>query len=110
MNPPRYDWADLIMKYLRQEISADELKELERQKATSTLKQEQFDHFTDKKLFLEDLREQYHIDTKAGWAKLVAATPFLQKKEGILKKYYWNFVRFLKNCRLYISEWLKGPC
>jgi hypothetical protein len=48
-------WADLIMKYLRMNISAEELEELNRQRAASPLKQAQFEEFTDVALFWREL-------------------------------------------------------
>ena len=68
------------MKYLVKEISADELQELERQKAASPLKQAQFERLASKRRFLERLRYRRPIDTEASWARLVASHPFLQPK------------------------------
>ena len=63
MEASQNNWPELLMKYLKRTISAEELQELERQKAASALKQAQFDEFTDRSLFQRDLRKMYALQS-----------------------------------------------
>ena len=75
MDAPRYDWTELLTKYFKKDISPDELQELERQKAASRLKQQQWEWLT-KQAWIQKMIDD--SEDTAGWDKMVGA--FLQKK------------------------------
>lgn len=72
-------WATLLKKYLRNEITQEEMEEMERQMKSSPFKQRQFKEHTDPEVFIGQLKEAYYFDKKKSWEELQAKLPFLQE-------------------------------
>lgn len=73
MQEPNYEWSDLFLKYLANDISDSELEELHRQIAASEWKKEQFLRVSDPDHVIEAMKEHYFEDTQTGWEKLALA-------------------------------------
>jgi transmembrane sensor len=76
-------WSTLLIKYVNNELTQAELKELERQMSTSLIKQRQFKELTDPEEFIKLFQDLHSINTEEPWKRLVAAHPFLEKPPTI---------------------------
>jgi ferric-dicitrate binding protein FerR (iron transport regulator) len=83
MSEFKHTWADLLEHYIKGNITPDELEELNRQRASSVLKQQQFIEYTNPNQVWERLSGIQTIDTAEGWQKLVALYPPLSAPVAI---------------------------
>lgn len=100
-------WADLLDRYIKGSIAPQELEELNRQMATSALKQQQFKEYTD-----ADLRMQLAVGrqalTRAGWKKLVD-TYSLLRSPWYKKTVYIRSLAAAAVVVIVVAAWLLLP-
>ncbi|AEV97827.1 hypothetical protein A4D02_15725 [Niastella koreensis] len=78
------NWATLLKKYLRNNITQEAIEEMERQMEASPIKRQQFQEFTDPDVFFNQLREMHKIDKKKAWQELQAKLPFLHQPTVVI--------------------------
>jgi len=77
MEDSNYQWSTLLKKYIRKEISEEELKELEHHINTCPVKMRQFKQWTNRQEFAKQLQSYNSIQTEGAWERLLAAHPSL---------------------------------
>lgn len=78
MKNATYNWPDLLMKYFTGKITAAEMQELEKQKALSAAKQQEFEELLDPIRFERGLRTAGQVDVKTAWEQFDATHPGLK--------------------------------
>jgi hypothetical protein len=78
MEDSTYKWSKLLMKYLKNEISKEELTELHRQMDASSQKRKQFEKVTAPDYYKKRLMQYQNIDIKKNYKRLIKEYPHLR--------------------------------
>jgi hypothetical protein len=65
-------WSTLLIKYMANSITPEELLELKRQRLSSAVKQRQFQDLTDPKKFISRVQERHSSNKQIAWEKIMA--------------------------------------
>jgi ferric-dicitrate binding protein FerR (iron transport regulator) len=84
-----YRWPILLKKFKDKTITPDELKELDRQRRSSPIKQQQYLEITSPEHFLKKVQELHKINSEEAWEKIQRASQQVEMpkaKRTILRK------------------------
>lgn len=65
------DWSTLVKKYIRDEITPEEMEILERQMKASPIKRQQFHRHTDPEVVMKQLEEMYYADRQGDFESFI---------------------------------------
>src|SRR5690242_11266283 len=80
MDGTRHQWPDLLLKYLTDELSQDEWKDMERQMMASAIKRAEFEVYTNCSPSAGPTASEIDFDNEAEWEKFTAAKGRLRMK------------------------------